>query len=215
MKTIVKLILVLPMMVFWSCGDFMEEDINSNFQDSIDSQNHVKNFKNLSPEDPLVISALSSLNQKSNDKNPSSISLRVSNNLGDVGLFEYENGRSAVSFTFKDDNEEVFVQVLDSGKESDFILANFNEYSAKDKSRPSISFRSLNTGNQFIYNSEKLGLNSDGPSLKGWGNCMDSAIDKLFDDWDNDPVGTFGCWVLSPFCVVGAGLGCAIKEIRK
>ncbi|MBD3630005.1 hypothetical protein [Cyclobacterium sp.] len=167
MKPTVKLILVFPMLLFWFCGDFMEEDINSNFQNSSDAQNHVKNFKNLSPEDPLVISALSSLNQKSNDKKPPNISLRVSNNLGDIGLFEFENGRSAVSFTFQDEYEEVFVQVLDSGKEADFILANFNEYNAKDRSRPSISFKSLNSGNQFIYNSEALGLNSDRPSLKG------------------------------------------------
>jgi hypothetical protein len=193
----------------------MEETIDSGNLNSDDLQNQVTNFRNLSPDDPLVVGALSSLNQIIIDQKISGKSLRVSNNLGDVGLFEYENGRSAVSFTFEDRNEDVFVQILDAGKESDFILANFNEFKASDKSKPSISFRSLNTGNQFIYNSEVQGLNTDGPSLRGWGKCMDSAIDKIFDDWEDDPVGTFGCWVLSPLCVVGAGLGCAVKELSK
>lgn len=42
---------------------------------------------------------------------------------------------------------------------------------------------------------------------------MKNAMDQLFDDWDNDPVGTFGCWMMSPFCVVGAGLAWLVKEI--
>ncbi|MEX2565468.1 MAG: hypothetical protein WD431_05970 [Cyclobacteriaceae bacterium] len=77
------------------------------------------------------------------------------------------------------------------------------------------SFRSLKSGDQYFYNSSYIENNSDGPSFRGWGKCMKSSMDKLFDDWEDDPVGTFGCWVLSPFCVVGAGLGCAIKEISK
>lgn len=109
----------------------------------------------------------------------------------------------------------MFVQILDSGKEADFILANYNKYNPVDKNKPSISFRSLNTGEEYLYNTYDSQLNSNRASIRGWGKCMKESMDKLFDDWENDPVGTFGCWVLSPFCVVGAGLGCAIKEINK
>ena len=203
------------MMSFCSCGDYIDDSIDSTYQDPSEISNPVKIFKNLSTNDLLIVNALNSLNQKTIDNKISSNSLRVLDNLGDVGLFEYENGRSAVSFTFNDRTENVFVQVLDSGKESDFIIANFNEHRATDKSKPSISFKSLNSGSLFLYNSrEEAGQISGRASLRGWGRCMDSSIDKLFDDWEDDPVGTFGCWVLSPLYVVGAGLGCAVKEFK-
>jgi len=48
--------------------------------------------------------------------------------------------------------------------------------------------------------------------MKSWGKCMDRATDKLFDDWEEEPVATFGCRVFSPFCVIGAGLTSSIKE---
>jgi hypothetical protein len=42
---------------------------------------------------------------------------------------------------------------------------------------------------------------------------MKESMDKLFDDWEEEPIATFGCWIFSPLCVIGAGLGCAIKEL--
>jgi hypothetical protein len=56
------------MLMGCSCGDFIEETTDMTHLDSSDPQNQVKNFRNLSANDPLVIDALNSLNQKRGNK---------------------------------------------------------------------------------------------------------------------------------------------------
>lgn len=53
----------------------------------------------------------------------------------------------------------------------------------------------------YIYNSNL--------SNKKWGTCMKESIPRLYNDWEEDPVGTASCWLTGPLCVVGAGIACA------
>lgn len=48
---------------------------------------------------------------------------------------------------------------------------------------------------------------------KSWGSCMDDAIDQLYDDWNDDPAGTFSCWVTGPLCAIGGGIACGIQQL--
>jgi hypothetical protein len=48
---------------------------------------------------------------------------------------------------------------------------------------------------------------------KSWGSCMDDAIDQLYDDWNDDPAGTFTCWVTGPLCAIGGGIACGIQQL--
>ena len=54
----------------------------------------------------------------------------------------------------------------------------------------------------------------DDESKQSWGKCMKGAMDRLFNDWDEDPVGTFVCWMMARACVVGGGLACAIQQLQ-
>ncbi len=47
---------------------------------------------------------------------------------------------------------------------------------------------------------------------KKWGSCMKVAIDELYNDWEDDPAGTFTCWVTGPLCAIGGGIACGIKS---
>jgi hypothetical protein len=49
--------------------------------------------------------------------------------------------------------------------------------------------------------------------LNSWGSCMKDAIDKLYNDWENDPIGTFGCWATGVSCVYGGAIACGIKSL--
>ncbi len=55
--------------------------------------------------------------------------------------------------------------------------------------------------------------NYDKINGSSWGACMDSAVDQLYDDWVDDPLGTFSCWVTGPLCVIGGGIACAIQTM--
>lgn len=61
-------------------------------------------------------------------------------------------------------------------------------------------------------NIELVPLFNNGNNLKTWGSCMQGAIDVLYNDWTDDPVGTFTCWVNGPMCAIGGGIACAIKS---
>jgi hypothetical protein len=127
-------------------------------------------------------------------------------------LFSYQNGSTAVAFSFENDDRNIFTQVLkpESGKEADFIVAQIAYLDPLDRSKTSITFNSLKFDRGFTYNP---GSNISVYGWSSWGKCMRDSIDKLFDDWEDAPVATFGCWVLSPLCVIGAGLACLVKEL--
>lgn len=42
---------------------------------------------------------------------------------------------------------------------------------------------------------------------------MKDAIEKLYNDWENDPIGTFGCWVTGASCDFGGAIACGIKSL--
>lgn len=52
-----------------------------------------------------------------------------------------------------------------------------------------------------------------GSTNKSWGSCMDDAIDELYDDWEDEPVATFSCWVTGPLCAIGGGIACGIQQL--
>lgn len=220
MKPIIKLLFsVVLILSSISCKNIVEEPANITKFEPEKTLNKVIGFTELTPNDPLVDDAIHSLISKM-DKiskdTTSNFSMNLSNRLNrinEVGMFQYENGGSALAFNFQNATNEVYVQILNSGKESDFIMANYNRNNPIDKNKPSISFRSLYTGEEYLYNTHDPELISDRASLRGWGKCMKESMDKLFDDWEEEPISTFGCWILSPFCVIGAGLGCAVKEL--
>jgi len=49
---------------------------------------------------------------------------------------------------------------------------------------------------------EKLGCRS----------CMADAVDKLYNNWGEDPIGTVICWLTGTWCVTGGGIACLIKK---
>jgi hypothetical protein len=51
--------------------------------------------------------------------------------------------------------------------------------------------------------------NKEYQSSKSWGSCMEESIDLLYNDWENDGVGTLACWVSGWYCAVGAAIYCA------
>lgn len=63
--------------------------------------------------------------------------------------------------------------------------------------------------NDFIYNPYVMTKKAGGT----WGECMDKAIDELYDDWVDDPVGTFSCWLTGPLCAIGGGIACGLQQL--
>lgn len=57
------------------------------------------------------------------------------------------------------------------------------------------------------------GENNGSTFRSSWGGCMRDAMNQLYDDWDNDPAGTFTCWVTGPLCAIGGGIACGIKSL--
>lgn len=216
MKPKIKLVFTVVFILSISCNNLMEEPAYDSELTLEEEPKQMVGFTELAPDNPMVIKAIQSLASKLSEISPDSAylgSFNRFNRVNEVGIFQYENDVSALAFNFENARDQVFVQILDSGAESDFILANYNNLRPIDTSRPSISFRSINTGEEFFYNTRDFHYISERGNLRGWGKCMKESIDKLFDDWEEEPVATLGCWILSPFCVIGAGLGCAIKEL--
>jgi hypothetical protein len=217
--TIHSLFVIVFTLVLISCKNIVEEPSQITQFEPEEALNKLVGFVELKPNDPLVFDAVHSLISKMDEiykEKTSNFDKSLSNRLdriNEVGMFQYENGGSALAFSFQNATNEVYVQILNSGRETDFILADYNRYNPIDRNKPSISFRSLYTGEEYLYNTRNPELISDRGSLRGWGKCMKESMDKLFDDWEDEPVATFGCWVFSPLCVIGAGLGCAIKEL--
>jgi len=46
-----------------------------------------------------------------------------------------------------------------------------------------------------------------------WKNCMKDAMNRLYNDWDDDPLGTVSCLFTGELCIIGGGLGCAFLSL--
>jgi hypothetical protein len=101
----------------------------------------------------------------------------------------------------------VYIYLVNSDNNSfkGAYIAYLNEKTTLKAGEPILQIESL-ISEELVYSY------SSNSSLKGWGDCMDDAIDQLYDDWDEDPVGTTVCWLTGPLCVIGGGLACGILE---
>lgn len=189
MKILTTSFLILVVLVNFSCQDTDHEAPKKLYSQSEKPiLPHGVSFISLKEKDDhLVVNAVSSLSSRMNGSN-SRIS---SNEITQAALYEYEAGYNSLIFQLEGNDEMVYAQILDgeTGKEKDFIVAR-HDYSNAYKNRNKIVFTSIASDFSHIYYpnpADKLGTR---PS--SWGSCMNKAIDKLFDDWEAEPVSTFG-----------------------
>lgn len=99
--------------------------------------------------------------------------------------------------------QNVFATVFDTNGNA---IDNLNADFSKANSEQIVTLNYLDRNEVQIIN-----LNST--THKSWGSCMDDAIDQLYDDWNDDPIGTFSCWVTGPLCAIGGGIACGIQQL--
>lgn len=116
-------------------------------------------------------------------------------------IYYYNDGIAYLTY----DANKVYAAVFnEKGNPIENLIADFS----KAKSEHLITIDYLNSGNsQIIYKS------NGSTGKESWGDCMDKAIDELYDDWQDEPLGTFSCWVTGPLCAIGGGIACGIKSL--
>lgn len=209
MKSYIKSTIIFTTILFLSGCTHEEDSKPSEKHDFLPEG--LESLEFLSLNDQRLATAVKSLDEQFNNKNEK-LFLSRRGNVKAARLFSYHNGSTAVAFSFENDDNYIFTQILrpESDKEVDFILAQIVHLDPGDRSKTSIYFNSLKFDRSYAYNP---GSNISVYGWGSWGKCMENAMDKLFYDWEEAPFATFGCWVFSPFCVIGAGLGCLVKEI--
>ena len=112
-------------------------------------------------------------------------------NLGqNIAIYFYRSGFSA--FVFDQTTRINLVLIVDnSGRTKD--LVKFTMLESPQNGR-------------IVENVEFL---LDPAGRQTWGKCMEEGVNWLYNDWDNDPIGTASCWATGFLCVIGAGIGCA------
>jgi hypothetical protein len=165
-------------------------------------------FSQIDRNDPKLERALLSLNKKLKI-NHSRLNF---NNIINISHFQYENGLESIVFSFSDEIDRVYGQIINpiNGEEKEFIIADF-DYENAYNGRPSITFSSINSELKYIYS--PFPANYHNSRINSWGSCMKDAIDKLYDDWEDDPIGTFGCWATGVSCLYGGAIACGIKSL--
>lgn len=137
-------------------------------------------------------------------------SFKITNTYRDVAIYHYSFGIDAVVIGNRN-SEKVFIYLVDDTDGAyvdsfrvtyDFIESN-NEGVKELQVDLVADINDLN----YYYNSSN-NLKEDGGS---WGDCMDEAMDDLYDDWGDDPVGTFACWATGPLCAIGGALACGLQ----
>lgn len=132
--------------------------------------------------------------------NDGTAALLISNNLGN----------KVFAYIFKINNSEY----IDSyASEINLRPIQMNNSASNE---PLIKIVSLSTGLNLLEYSQNEVLEYSVGRFKvkeTWGGCMKDAIKRLYDDWDNDAIGTFSCWVTGPLCVIGGGIACGIKQL--
>ena len=138
---------------------------------------------------PLLEKFISFMNSRSSATGTTT--LKSSSTLdGDIGIYYYENNKKALFVADEPQN---------------IVYAYAVETSTKDLS---------NVFAISIIDSPDLPDEPDGlggrPKFPSWGDCMEDAIGRLYNDWKNDPIGTTTCWLSGPLCVIGGGLACLL-----
>jgi hypothetical protein len=104
--------------------------------------------------------------------------------------------------TLSYDGKKVYASVFNINDVStQNLVANFSEVISKNI----VTIKYLDSGITNVI--------SIGSTNKSWGSCMDDAIDRLYDDWEDDPAGTLSCWLTGPLCVIGGGIACGIQQL--
>lgn len=148
----------------------------------------VKSVQVISKYHPLFLKALSILTA-----NKTSVQ-----NIGDeIVLYWYSNETVAVLFyNSKSLDNYAYISNSVTGETLDFLRVDIEKIAGSSSNIDIVSMLS----------------NEPIPSKRPtWGGCMKKAISKLYDDWDNDPVGTFSCWATGGLCAIGGGIACAIS----
>lgn len=132
---------------------------------------------------------------------------KMSSNSGnDFAIYHFKNDYKAV---LAYDGHAVYAIVKNSeGKKVEKIIADFTQLD----SRNTVVVNYLLSGKSqtiTVGNKNENYLKA----AESWGSCMDDAVDQLYDDWEEAPVGTFSCWVTGPLCVIGGGIACGIQQI--
>ena len=114
-----------------------------------------------------------------------------------AGIYHYKNGYSAVLVSDTKD-ETVFAYIINTELKEKIGSLSASFDNTETKPVTSINFLTLEENTSTYRNGS-------------WGGCMKDAIDQLYNDWEDDPVGTSACWLTGPLCVVGGGIACAIQ----
>lgn len=113
----------------------------------------------------------------------------------------YFTNNNVASLSYNGQN--VFATIFDSnGNAIDNLNADFSKVDSDQ----------IVTINYLDRNEEQV-INLNSTTSKSWGSCMDDAIDQLYDDWNDDPIGTFSCWITGPLCAIGGGIACGINQL--
>ncbi len=127
-----------------------------------------------------------------------------------TGVYSFENGYAVV--IIEGDNDEIFSFIVDSSDNREIGSIKSKKFDVGN----SIEIKSVSLTDNAIFGLPIVELgdidwNALDSGDESWGNCMDDAIDTLYDDWNDDPLGTFSCWMTGPLCAVGGAIACAIK----
>lgn len=137
------------------------------------------------------------LNSNLISKNLNSETSKSSNN--ENAIYYFANEQYA---TLSYDGFNVYATVFDENNlPLDNLIADFSQVDSENI----VTIQYLDTGITDIINI--------GSTNKSWGSCMDDAIDELYDDWEDEPVATFSCWLTGPLCAIGGGIACGIQQL--
>ena len=162
----------------------------TNLADGVDSIQVITTGHSLFEEFVLLYDAVSGRSNSTNN----AVSLRNSAVLGDIAIFHYENNKKALLVENERSNV-VYAYIVETDTRDFFNVFAISIIDSAD----------LYNNNEF----DELELDENG---RRWGTCMRGAMGILFNDWDDDPVGTFACWMFAKVCVAGAGIACTLQS---
>ena len=193
--SIILVLMIVSSAIFWHCS---EKEVLEQEEKFIYYENLSEGVVSVEVADdnhPLFNRAISALHNYDNECLKGQEEVTFSN---EVAIYTYDNGQIATIFA-TEDYSDVYFQLIDANtkKELEFVKVSISYKEGEDVS---ILFESLISDFNYLYDSES--------SNKSWGSCMEDAMSLLYGDWENDPAGTFACWVTGPLCAIGGGRAC-------
>jgi hypothetical protein len=199
MKKVILSVLVLTMIVGTILVSCQKEEVRKELNDNSVVNSYNDNLPDNVDSILVVTKSNSFFTEAVNSEEfKASGILEISNT---IGIYYYSNGYVAVLISDKDE-KNVFSYIVNSNTKEKVETLNAN-----------FKFDSKNTLKKvsIVSSSSLHDWDSEVKANGGWGDCMDNAIDELYDDWSNDPVGTSTCWLTGPLCGIGGGIACAIQ----